>query len=76
MCIRDSESRIYVYNTLFAQPETYLLACVIDYFLNSEEYTPTQAGVTKVEDQLCMSFQSIFQDVRASFDWVHVNVRS
>jgi len=32
------ESRIYVLNTLFNLPETYLLACVIDYFTNTDEY--------------------------------------
>lgn len=32
------ESRIYVLNTLFNLPETYLLACLIDFFVNSSEY--------------------------------------
>lgn len=30
--VQMDESRIYVLNTLFNQPETYLLACVVDYF--------------------------------------------
>lgn len=34
----DEKDRIYVLNTLFNQPETYLLACVIDYFSNKSEY--------------------------------------
>jgi len=33
------ESRVYVLNTLFNLPETYLLACLIDFFTNSPEYS-------------------------------------
>lgn len=33
------ESRVYVLNTLFNLPETYLLACLVDFFTNSTEYT-------------------------------------
>lgn len=33
------ESRVYVLNTLFNLPETYLLACLIDFFTNSPQYT-------------------------------------
>ena len=33
------DSRIYVLNTLFNLPETYLLACIVDYFTNHPEYT-------------------------------------
>nr|CAD7439395.1 unnamed protein product [Timema bartmani] len=33
------ESRVYVLNTLFNLPETYLLACLIDFFTNFPEYT-------------------------------------
>ncbi len=32
------DSRIYVLNTLFNLPETYLLACIVDYFTNHPEY--------------------------------------
>lgn len=32
------DSRIYVLNTLFNLPETYLLACIVDYFTNHAEY--------------------------------------
>lgn len=37
--IQLDEPRIYVLNTLFNQPETYLLACVIDFFNSSPNYT-------------------------------------
>ena len=32
------DSRIYVLNTLFNLPETYLLACIVDYFTNHAQY--------------------------------------
>ena len=32
------DSRIYVLNTLFNLPETYLLACIVDFFTNSKDY--------------------------------------
>lgn len=64
------ESRVYVLNTLFNLPETYLLACLIDFFTNSTEYTREKTGVKS--GCLCMSFKSIFQDVRNAVDWVHL----
>ena len=36
--IQLDESRIYVLNTLFNLPETYMLACMIDFFSNSADY--------------------------------------
>eukprot|EP00914_Ancora_sagittata_P010838 GHVO01021141.1.p1 GENE.GHVO01021141.1~~GHVO01021141.1.p1 ORF type:complete len:568 (+),score=36.78 GHVO01021141.1:68-1705(+) len=64
------ESRIYVLNTLFNLPETYLLACIVDYFTNSSGYTSEPSGI-KCGD-LYMSYKSIFQDVRKSMDWIHI----
>uniref|UniRef100_A0A6M2DSQ3 Cytosolic purine 5'-nucleotidase n=1 Tax=Xenopsylla cheopis TaxID=163159 RepID=A0A6M2DSQ3_XENCH len=64
------ESRVYVLNTLFNLPETYLLACLIDYFTNSKQYTRDSTGVRA--GNLFMSFKSIFQDVRGAVDWVHI----
>ncbi len=32
------DSRIYVLNTLFNLPETYMLACMVDFFKNTPEY--------------------------------------
>ncbi|XP_073998486.1 5' nucleotidase B isoform X2 [Rhodnius prolixus] len=63
------ESRVYVLNTLFNLPETYLLACLIDYFTNSPQYSD-KTGVKSGD--LFMSFKSIFQDVRNAVDWVHL----
>ncbi|VEN39271.1 unnamed protein product [Callosobruchus maculatus] len=64
------ESRVYVLNTLFNLPETYLLACLVDFFTNSKEYTKTDTGVKCGE--LLMSYKSIFQDVRNAVDYVHL----
>ncbi|CAH0552528.1 unnamed protein product [Brassicogethes aeneus] len=64
------ESRIYVLNTLFNLPETYLLACLVDFFTNSPQYTKTETGVKCGE--LYMSYKSIFQDVRNAVDYVHI----
>ncbi|KPM05513.1 cytosolic purine 5'-nucleotidase-like protein [Sarcoptes scabiei] len=73
--VQLDESRIYVLNTLFAQPETYLLACVIDFFSNSPDYVRIKNnhhGIKAKIGDLFMSYKSIFQDVRSAFDWVHV----
>ncbi len=32
------DARIFVLNTLFNLPETYMLACIVDYFKNTKEY--------------------------------------
>lgn len=53
------ESRVYVLNTLFNLPETYLLACLVDFFTNSPQYVRENAGVKCGE--LLLSFKSIFQ---------------
>ncbi|GAB0096353.1 cytosolic purine 5'-nucleotidase [Sergentomyia squamirostris] len=68
--LKLDESRVYVLNTLFNLPETYLLACLVDFFTNSKEYTREKNGVRC--DQLFMSYKSIFQDVRGAVDWVHI----
>lgn len=64
------EKRIYVYNTLFNLPEIYLLACLIDYFQNHRDYKEVKDGF-KFND-LHMSFKSVFQDVRGSVDYIHM----
>ncbi|XP_055585658.1 cytosolic purine 5'-nucleotidase isoform X3 [Uranotaenia lowii] len=66
------ESRVYVLNTLFNLPETYLLACLVDFFTSSPQYAE-QVDKTGVKyGELFMSFRSIFQDVRGAVDWVHI----
>lgn len=36
--LKLDESRVYVLNTLFNLPETYLLACLVDFFTNSKDF--------------------------------------
>jgi len=69
--IHLDHSRIYVLNTLFNQPETYLLACLVDYFTNSPEYESANQGFKC--DELVMSYKSVFQDVRNAVDYVHMH---
>merc|ERR1719244_1545979 len=64
------EKRIYVYNTLFNLPEIYLLACLIDFFQSHQDYKEGKDGFKS--NDLYMSFKSLFQDVRNSVDYVHV----
>ncbi|XP_054730817.1 cytosolic purine 5'-nucleotidase [Anastrepha obliqua] len=68
--LKLDEKRVYVLNTLFNLPETYLLACLVDFFNNSSEYISEKTGVKAGE--LFMSFRSIFQDVRRAIDFVHI----
>jgi len=67
--IQLDESRIYVINTLFNLPGTYLLACLIHFFTSSADYSTEPTGV-KCGD-LYMSFKSIFQDCYEAMDWIH-----
>ncbi|XP_019358294.1 PREDICTED: cytosolic purine 5'-nucleotidase isoform X1 [Gavialis gangeticus] len=66
---RDDTERFHILNTLFNLPETYLLACLIDFFTNCDRYTSCETGFK--DGDLFMSFRSMFQDVRDAVDWVH-----
>ncbi|NXI12999.1 5NTC nucleotidase, partial [Irena cyanogastra] len=66
---RDDTDRFYILNTLFNLPETYLLACLVDFFTNCDRYTSCETGFK--DGDLFMSFRSMFQDVRDAVDWVH-----
>uniref|UniRef100_A0A4W3GKG9 Cytosolic purine 5'-nucleotidase n=1 Tax=Callorhinchus milii TaxID=7868 RepID=A0A4W3GKG9_CALMI len=66
---RDDTERFYILNTLFNLPETYLFACLVDFFTNCSRYTSCETGCK--EGDLFMSFKSMFQDVRDAVDWVH-----
>lgn len=68
--IQLDDNRCYVLNTLFHLPETYMMACLVDYFSNCDNYQKTKTGV-RLGD-LFMSFSSIYQDVRAAVDWIHL----
>ncbi|KAF3843998.1 hypothetical protein F7725_016046, partial [Dissostichus mawsoni] len=66
---RDDTERFYILNTLFNLPETYLFACLGDFFSNCDRYTSCESGFKNGD--LFMSYKSMFQDVRDAVDWVH-----
>uniref|UniRef100_H3D3G4 5'-nucleotidase, cytosolic IIb n=1 Tax=Tetraodon nigroviridis TaxID=99883 RepID=H3D3G4_TETNG len=66
---RDDTERFYILNTLFNLPETYLFACLVDFFSNCDRYTSCETGFK--HGDLFMSYKSMFQDVRDAVDWVH-----
>uniref|UniRef100_A0A8B9JZS6 Cytosolic purine 5'-nucleotidase n=1 Tax=Astyanax mexicanus TaxID=7994 RepID=A0A8B9JZS6_ASTMX len=66
---RGDTERFYILNTLFNLPETYLFACLVDFFTNCSRYTSCETGFK--DGDLFMSFKSMFQDVRDAVDWVH-----
>uniref|UniRef100_A0A8C2IJV6 5'-nucleotidase, cytosolic IIb n=1 Tax=Cyprinus carpio TaxID=7962 RepID=A0A8C2IJV6_CYPCA len=70
---RDDTERFYILNTLFNLPETYLLACLVDFFSNCDRYSSCETGFK--DGDLFMSFKSMFQDVRDAVDWVHFKVK-
>uniref|UniRef100_A0A8C5W8T6 Cytosolic purine 5'-nucleotidase n=1 Tax=Microcebus murinus TaxID=30608 RepID=A0A8C5W8T6_MICMU len=61
---RDDTERFYILNTLFNLPETYLLACLVDFFTNCPRYTSCETGFK--DGDPFMSYQSI-----DAVDWVH-----
>ncbi|CAG5929001.1 unnamed protein product [Menidia menidia] len=65
---RDDTERFYILNTLFNLPETYLFACLVDFFSNCDRY---KRGRMLSYGDLFMSYKSMFQDVRDAVDWVH-----
>ncbi|KAI5616239.1 cytosolic purine 5'-nucleotidase, partial [Silurus asotus] len=70
---RGDTDRFYILNTLFNLPETYLFACLVDFFTSCSRYTSCVNGFK--DGDLFMSFKSMFQDVRDAVDWVHFKAR-
>ncbi|XP_031434853.1 5'-nucleotidase, cytosolic IIa isoform X1 [Clupea harengus] len=66
---RGDTDRFYILNTLFNLPETYLFACLVDFFTNCARYKSCETGFK--DGDLFMSYKSMFQDVRDAVDWVH-----
>ncbi|TRY85020.1 hypothetical protein DNTS_026931, partial [Danionella cerebrum] len=66
---RGDTERFYILNTLFNLPETYLFACLVDFFTSCSRYASCEMGFK--DGDLFMSFKSMFQDVRDAVDWVH-----
>ncbi|XP_071769656.1 5'-nucleotidase, cytosolic II, like 1 [Centroberyx gerrardi] len=66
---RDDTDRFYILNTLFNLSETYLYACLVDFFTRCSRYINLLKGYQ--HGDLFMSFRSMFQDVRDAMDFVH-----
>ncbi|XP_040915704.1 5'-nucleotidase, cytosolic II, like 1 [Toxotes jaculatrix] len=66
---RDDTDRFYIHNTLFNLSETYLYACLVDFFTRCSRYTNLLKGYQ--HGDLFMSYRSMFQDVRDAMDHVH-----
>ncbi|EDO47687.1 predicted protein [Nematostella vectensis] len=69
--VQADSSRYFILNTLFNLPETYLLACLVDFFDNHPDFKRIKGGVES-NDHVMLTYQSIHQDVRAAVDWVHI----
>ncbi|XP_002932590.2 5'-nucleotidase domain-containing protein 4 [Xenopus tropicalis] len=69
MIQRDDTRRFHVLNTLFNLSETYLYACLVDFFTNCSRYLTCDTGYR--HGNLFMSFRSIHQDVRDAMDFMH-----
>ncbi|XP_068943576.1 5'-nucleotidase domain-containing protein 4 isoform X1 [Petaurus breviceps papuanus] len=68
---RDDMQRFHILNTLFNLPETYLYACLVDFFTNCSRYINCDTGYQ--HGNLFMSFRSLFQDVSEAMDNVHLS---
>ncbi|ELW51472.1 5'-nucleotidase domain-containing protein 4 [Tupaia chinensis] len=66
---RDDLQRFHILNTLFNLPETYLYACLVDFFSSCSRYTNCDTGYQ--HGNLFMSFRSLFQDVTDAMNNVH-----
>lgn len=53
--------------------ETYLLACIVNYFATKSIYHEEDKGVR--QGDLFMSWEGIFQDIRDAVDWLHERVK-
>uniref|UniRef100_A0A8C7YNP6 5'-nucleotidase, cytosolic II, like 1 n=1 Tax=Oryzias sinensis TaxID=183150 RepID=A0A8C7YNP6_9TELE len=66
---RDDTERFYILNTLFNLSETYIYACLVDFFTRCNRYTNLLKGFQ--HGDLFMSYRSMFQDVRDAMDFIH-----
>ncbi|XP_017196431.2 5'-nucleotidase domain-containing protein 4 isoform X1 [Oryctolagus cuniculus] len=66
---RADLQRFHTLNTLFNLPETYLYACLVDFFSGCSRYTNCDTGYQ--HGNLFMSFRSLLQDVTDAMNSVH-----
>ena len=68
--IQPGPPRYPILNTLFNLPECYLLACLVKVVDSQPNFKRTPTGVET--GTVSITYQSIYQDVRAAVDWVHI----
>ena len=61
---KEDSERFFVYNTLFNLPEIYVMAVMIDMYQKLEEYDCTEKGFKHREEQIEITYNLIFNDVR------------
>ncbi|XP_046873836.1 5'-nucleotidase, cytosolic II, like 1 isoform X2 [Hypomesus transpacificus] len=66
---RSNTDRFYILNTLFNLSETYLYACLVDFFHRTARFKNHEKGYQ--HGDLFMSYRSMFQDVRDAMDFIH-----
>ncbi|XP_062340020.1 5'-nucleotidase, cytosolic II, like 1 isoform X2 [Osmerus eperlanus] len=66
---RGNTDRFYILNTLFNLSETYLYACLVDFFNRTARFKNHEKGYQ--HGDLYMSYRSMFQDVRDAMDFIH-----
>ncbi|XP_052098622.1 cytosolic purine 5'-nucleotidase-like [Mytilus californianus] len=65
----DDPNRFRIFNTLYELPGIYILACIVDFFSNHEDFKKVDNGVKSGD--ITMTYMSIYQDVLAATDYVH-----
>ncbi|CAL1569530.1 unnamed protein product [Knipowitschia caucasica] len=68
---RHDTDRFHNLSTLFNLSETYLYACLMDFFTRCSRYENLTTGFQ--HGDLLMTFRSMFQDVRDAMDHIHNN---
>ncbi|VDD79348.1 unnamed protein product [Mesocestoides corti] len=69
MFLKFDKDRIHVMSTLFDLPELYLLACIIHFMHDNDDYVKESRGV--MYQSLYISYKSILQDVEEAMKWMH-----
>ncbi|CAG5077316.1 Oidioi.mRNA.OKI2018_I69.PAR.g8681.t3.cds [Oikopleura dioica] len=69
---KDDSGRFFVYNTLFNLPEIYVMAVMIDMYQKLEDYDQTEKGFKHRQEQIEITYNLIFNDVREAVDYVHI----
>jgi len=71
--LKKDNQRIFVMNTLFNIPETYLYSCLVDFFNRKKGMIRLQHGwKDTLNGNKEISFRTLFQDLRDGIDYIHV----